>query len=237
MLRAASVIIALCGFVGGISAIPAIPVKDFSGATFGHHLVEQQWNFTADGDGSLDKDGFRVLHLGSAMGLERTALVQQLRDGVLAQLPTKYVNVEEQTKFVHGVVARQFHRDVGQYSIKTQHPVFKALTYFNAGPLLSVVAGSHSGPTFTAEHAYTISGPAGTTVINNADVVHAGAVNTLGAKRQLVGLTFCHAADAERVRAAQRVRASLEPNKPNVPAADANLRGWVEGGSVQTLQW
>ena len=68
--------------------------------------------------------------------------------------------------------------------------------------------------------------------INNADVVHAGAVNTLGAERQLVGLTFCHADDVAIVRNAQRVRESLEPNKHG-----ADSRGWVEGGSVQTLQW
>lgn len=218
-------------------ALPT-PVSTFTGATFGHHgSAELQWNFTTQGDGDLDKDGFRVLHLSGAMELERSALVQHLKNSVLAHLPRNYMNLQEQTKFVQGVVARKFHRDVGRYSIKTVYPVYKALAYFNKGPLLSVVPGSHMDPAFKAERVQTISGPAGTMIINNADVIHAGAVNKLGGKRQLVGLTFCHADDVGRVRAAQRVRASLEPNKQQGAPKDSEMRGWVEGENVQTLQW
>merc|ERR1711964_29687 len=217
-------------------AFASTPVTDFSGATFGHKLIETPWNFSVHGDGNLESDGFHVLHNEKAMGLERPAMVQHIKEKCLAQLPEGYVNIEEQTKFVQGVVARAFHRDVGKYSIATVHPVFKALTYFNEGPLLSVVPGSHAKPEFKAEHAHIISGPAGTTILNNADVVHAGAVNTLGAERQFVGLPFCHADDVVRVRNAKRVRDSLETNKQGA-SKEADARGWVEGSSVQTLQW
>ena len=216
-----------------VASAATTPVKQFSGATFGEMAEQQDWNITLRGSGNLTNNGFQVFHLDpQVLSLDRPELIQQIKQKCLAALPSGYVNVEENTKFVHGVYARTFHRDVGMFSLGTAQPVFKALMYMNDGPLLSVVPGSHTNPDFEAEQAFLISSTAGTIILNNADIVHAGAVNTLGAKRRLVGLTFCHRDDANKVLGASTVKNSLEPN--NKGKGD---RGWSEGQLVQTLQW
>ena len=217
----------------GCSITETTPVKQFSGATFGEMAEQQDWNISLHGPGNLKYIGFEVLHLDNdSLSLDRQELIQKIKHKCLSVLPSGYLSVEENTKFVHGVYARTFHRDVGMFSLGTSYPVFKALTYMNDGPLLSVVPGSHTNPYFKAEESFLISSTAGTIILNNADIVHAGAVNTLGEKRRLVGLTFCHSDDVKKVLSASNVKNSLEPNNE-----DKYDRGWIEDKLVETLKW
>lgn len=218
---------------GDCSKTGSIPVKQFSGAKFGEMTEQQDWNLKFFGPGSLKYNGFQVLHLDcGSLSLDRQALIEQIKQKCLEVLPPGYVNIEENTKFVEGVYARTFHRDVGMFSLETSYPVFKALMYMNDGPLLSVIPGSHLKSDVEAKNVYLISSTAGTIILNNADVVHAGAINTLGKDRQLIGLTFSHHDDANKVRSASAVTNSLEPNNKN-----KEDRGWNKDELIETLQW
>ena len=105
--------------LGYCSIKSTIPVKQFSGAVFGTMVEQQDWNITLQGTGNLTKDGFHILHLNTEyLSLERPELIQKIEEKCLDILPSNYVSIEENTKFVEGVYARTFHRDVGKFSLE-----------------------------------------------------------------------------------------------------------------------
>lgn len=222
-------------YLGECSTRLTEPVKQFSGATFGNMMEQQNWNFGLYGHGNLINDGFKILHLDSkSLDLEKSELINKMKRKCLSELPSDYVSIDKNTKYVHGVYARTFHRDVGMFSLKTSYPVFKALMYMNDGPMLSVVPGSHGNSEYKVEEVFLISSTSGTIILNNADVIHAGAINNHGENRRLIGITFSHKDDVNRVLNANKVKDSLESN--NKDNKDNN-RGWNKDKFVPTLQW
>ena len=221
--------------LGHSSIIQTTPVKQFSGAAFGTMSEQHDWNIDLQGNGSLTNDGFHILHLNNDhLCIERQEIIETIEEKCLNVLPSNYVSIEENTKFVEGVYARTFHRDVGRFSLGTKYPVFKALMYMNDGPLLSVVPKSHTNSDVKVEQVFLISSTPGTIILNNADIVHAGALNNLGNKRRLIGITFCHQDDVYKVLSASPVKNSLESNN-NYDNYDN--RGWIDGKLVETLKW
>jgi len=137
---------------------------------------------------NLVRDGFVVAHgIGSFSELKRS---------VLAQLPVDYQFLDY-SYYIRGTSLETWHRDVtsGQAYHRTAHPTYTVIHYLCDGDLLSVSPGSHRTLPFSWGAPLTLTGGAGTAVLFNADLLHAGAPNRIGAARRAIQYKVAHVSD------------------------------------------
>jgi hypothetical protein len=136
---------------------------------------------------SLSRDGFTVLNATSVSDLMRRTL---------AQLPAGYRFLDYSYE-IRGTSLETWHRDVtsGQTYHGAAHPTYTVIHYLCAGPLLSVSPGSHKTLPFSWSAPLTLRGDFGTAVLFNADLLHAGAPNTMGSARWAIQYKVAHVSD------------------------------------------
>jgi len=129
---------------------------------------------------TIEKDGYVVF--------EHTN-----KENVLNRLPKGYEFLDYRYE-IKGCTLSTFHRDVtsSQYIFKTKHPVYTYIVYNNNGPLLSVCPNSHKMTPFLFSKPCIIHGKENTAILFNCDIVHAGAMNNFGNKRNLIQYKICH---------------------------------------------
>ena len=138
----------------------------------------------------LGRDGFVVWRWGG----------RSMEDEVRGLLGHDYVFLDY-TYLIKGCSLSTFHRDVtsGQQFWATKYPTYTVLRYGSPGPLLSVCRGSHRQYPFAWSRPETIHGAPNTCILFNADLLHAGAPNTLGPQRLAVQYKICHREDVNRL--------------------------------------
>ena len=131
---------------------------------------------------SLDDDGYLVLPRGA---------------NVLQSLPDGYEFLDY-VYTIRGTSLTTWHRDVtsGQHYHDANYPTYTAIQYWSTGPCLSVVPGSHRTWPFAFGEARTlVTTEPGTTILFNADLLHAGAPNAVGEARHAVQYKIVHRED------------------------------------------
>jgi len=121
----------------------------------------------------------------------------------LSLLPEGYALLDYKYT-IRGCSLSTFHRDVtsSPYIYNTKHPVYTFIVYHNAGPALSVCPGSHR----TTPFAYTsplsiLSNPNDTPmgVLFHCDLLHAGAINSVGEYRFVEQYKIAHVDDLSKL--------------------------------------
>ena len=98
---------------------------------------------------------------------------------------------------ISGCSLSTFHRDVtsSQRGWNTEYPTYTAIHYLTGGDMLSVCRKSHTDYPFTWSRPENITGPADRIVLFNADLLHAGMPNTIGARRHAIQYKIAHRQD------------------------------------------
>ena len=127
--------------------------------------------------------------------LSNKILNERFKDDILKKLPKDYEFIDY-SYTIKNTSLSYFHRDVtsSQIIYKTTHPVYTAIIYKNDGELLSVCPGSHSTYPFVNSHIVNIHGEAGTAILFNCELLHAGCKN-LCKKREITQYKICHKND------------------------------------------
>lgn len=71
------------------------------------------------------------------------------------------------------------------------------IIYFNEGPLISVSPNSHKTVPFLWNKSHIVYGKHNTGILFNSDIIHSGAINTMGSKRQAMQYKICHIDDIQ----------------------------------------
>jgi len=148
---------------------------------------------------TLEADGFVVFHFlsGSLSGSPQASLQQ----ATLQRLPPDYEFLDYEYT-IRGTSLSTWHRDVtsGQSYHQTKYPTYTAIHYLYDGAHLSVAPGSHRTFPFTWTGPKHIDGANGTVVLFNADLLHAGRPNRIGAARHAVQYKIAHSYDLAALR-------------------------------------
>jgi hypothetical protein len=123
---------------------------------------------------------------------------------------------------IRGCSLSTWHRDVtsGQRYWDTTHPTYTLIHYKYDGNFLSISPGSHNNFPYAHKRPIDISGPANTMVLFNADMLHAGMPNTVGAARHATQYKLVHRDDLANVAHLQGIR-TVKKGK--------SLQPWLEG--------
>ena len=150
------------------------------------NISPQLW--TAGRQTDLSVDGYQVLH---------AATQEAMRSEVLRRLPKGYEFLDYEYT-IQGTALTTWHRDVtsGQQYHGTTHPTYTVIRYEIEGDLLTVIPRSHATFPFSIDRSQIINGTVGTTILFNADLLHAGAPNRGGTARQY---KVAHRDDLERL--------------------------------------
>jgi hypothetical protein len=135
------------------------------------NVFPRPWNGRAT---DLSNDGYAVFNTAAT----------EFRSRVLDRLPPGYEFLNYEYT-IRGTSLSTWHRDVtsGQTYHNTVHPTYTVIRYEYDGDFLTVIPMSHSTYPFSIGRTQMINGTAGTTVLFNADLLHAGAPNRVGAAR------------------------------------------------------
>lgn len=145
---------------------------------------------------TLEIDGYRVIR-------------ESNHKKVLNELPPNYVFLDYEY-IIRGCSLSTFHRDVtsSPYIYGTTYPVYTYIEYANESeaPLLSVCPASHTSTPFLYSAPVIITGKGKTGVLFHCDLVHAGAINTLGKSREAIQYKIAHKTDIPKLAHLQNVR-------------------------------
>ena len=114
----------------------------------------------------------------------------------LQRLPTGYTFIPYDYH-VRGDGVSTFHRDVtsSPYEFQTKHAVYTLIHYKFNGNQLSACLGSHLQTPFVWNPPSVIKGATDSHYLFHCDLVHAGALNTIGQKREIIQYKICHQDD------------------------------------------
>jgi hypothetical protein len=146
----------------------------------------------------LSADGYLVFHT-EADSYQRS---------VLDRLPDGYGFLDYEYT-IRGASLTTWHRDVtsGQSYHGTTHPTYTVIRYEYEGDLLTVIPKSHATYPFAIDRTQMINGTAGTTILFNADLLHAGAPSKVGGARLARQYKVVHREDRVRLAQLEGIRA------------------------------
>ncbi len=184
------------------------------------NISPQLW--TAGRQTDLSVDGYRVLH---------TATPGAMRSTVLSQLPDGYEFLDYEYT-IQGASLTTWHRDVtsGQQYQGTTHPTYTVIRYEYEGDLLTVIPRSHITFPFSIDRTQAINGTAGTTILFNADLLHAGAPNRVGTARVAHQYKVAHRADLSHLSHLAGIRATKTGDGAQMKGVD-----WAK--RILSWQW
>jgi len=128
------------------------------------------------------------------------------KEKALHFLPHNYVFLDY-SYTIKGCSLSTFHRDVtsSQYIFKTQYPTYTLIVYKNAGSLLTVCPNSEKTAPFCFSRPVTIVAPAGTGVLFDCDLLHAGIFNNKDKSRYVEQYKIVHISDLEKIQHLQGI--------------------------------
>jgi len=126
---------------------------------------------------NIKKDGFSIFHCYDHINIQKDPSEELIKQ-TLDKLPKgyKFANYSYRIKMAS---PSYFHRDVtsSQYIYKTKHPVYTLIIYKYDGCLISLCPGSNYTYPFVYSQIVNLSGPAGTCVLFDCEILHAGCIN------------------------------------------------------------
>ena len=153
---------------------------------------------------TLDKDGFCCF---STQGEQDQ---KEERKKTLASLPSDYMFLDYEYT-IHSAALSTFHRDVtsSQHLYACDHPVYTLIVYEYDGDLLSICPASDKSWPFVWSRIVNLSGPKGTCVLFNSEMLHAGQPNQCRPRfaRQY---KICHKDDIKKLGHLQGIRAKKD---------------------------
>ena len=147
---------------------------------------------------SIDKDGFCCFSSKSR---------EDERSIALQKLPPDYTCLDYEYT-IHSTALSTFHRDVtsSQRLHDCANPVYTLIVYEYSGDLLSVCPASDKSWPFVWSRIVNLSGPPGTCVLFNSEILHAGQTNHC-LPRRVRQYKLCHREDIKKLRHLQGTRA------------------------------
>jgi len=144
---------------------------------------------------SLDKHGYMVLP-----STNINAVLDKINNPDYVFLDYKYT--------IQGTALPTFHRDVtsGQRYCGTKYPTYTAIQYDFDGDFLSICPNSHTHYPFTLSSPHNISGTKSTVILFNADMLHAGMPNKVGANRVAHQYKIVHKEDVQYMEHIQGIQ-------------------------------
>lgn len=126
--------------------------------------------------------------------------LQVVKHQVAQILPPEYITLDY-IYYIQGCSLSTFHRDVtsSQHSYNTEFPTYTVVVYEYDGDFVSICPNSHSTWPFTWSRPIDISGKKYTAVIFNADLLHAGIINSIGADRKVIQFKVVHNKDYHKL--------------------------------------
>ena len=145
---------------------------------------------------SLKNDGFEIFKIDVA---KYTSNAGEIFKEILNKLPDNYTFLDYEYKIINSTLYA-FHRDVtsSQRFQELSYPSYTLIIYLTDGKLLSICPGSYK-QTYFISNPITISGTSGTSILFNADSVHAGAMNETS-ERVAIQYKICHKSDVDKIR-------------------------------------
>jgi len=142
---------------------------------------------------TIEKDGFVLL---SYDNYTKTELDEVFKMDVLKYLPQGY-RFADYSYGIKNATISTFHRDVtsSQKLYNSKHAVYTLVLYKHEGCLLSLCPGSNYSYPFVSSQIVNISGPAGSCILFNCDLLHAGCFNHCR-PREIVQYKLFHEEDA-----------------------------------------
>lgn len=141
---------------------------------------------------TIEKDGFVLL---SYDDYAKTELDDDFKMHVLKKLPQGY-QFANYSYAIKNATISTFHRDVtsSQKIYNSKHPVYTLVIYKHGGCLLSVCPGSNYSYPFVSSQILNVSGPAGSCILFNCDLLHAGCFNNCK-PREIIQYKIFHQED------------------------------------------
>lgn len=166
---------------------------------------------TVNSNRTLETDGFCCFHLDDR---EREKEKDE-RVKALASLPPDYEFLDYEY-LIHSAALSTFHRDVtsSQHLYGCLYPVYTLIVYEYEGDLLSICPASERTWPFVWSRIVNLSGPKGTCVLFNSELLHAGQPNHCRPRfaRQY---KICHREDIKKLEHLHGIRA-----KKDTPCVD-----------------
>lgn len=122
------------------------------------------------------------------------------KEDAIQRLPVGY-NMIPYAYHVRGDGVSTFHRDVtsSPYEFQTKHPVYTLIHYKFEGNHLSACLGSHLQTPFLWNPPSVVKGDTDDYYLFHCDLIHAGALNIIGNKREIIQYKICHQDDLEKL--------------------------------------
>lgn len=136
-----------------------------------------------------------------------------IEDEFLSKLPKGY-RFLDYYYYIKGCSLSTYHRDVtsGQHYFNTKYPTYTAIVYEYDGDFLSITPNSHKEFPFIMSRSINISGEKNTCVLFNADMLHCGMINKVGANRKVIQFKIVHEEDANKLRELNNIRVEKQGN-------------------------
>lgn len=152
-------------------------------------------------DRNLETDGFAVF---------RSTSRQQERSIALQKLPSDYTFLDYEYT-IRSTALSTFHRDVtsSQHLYNCANPVYTLIVYEYGGDLVSICPASDKSWPFVWSRIVNISGPPGTCILFNSEILHAGQTNHCR-PRLARQYKLCHREDIKKLRHLQGTRAKKD---------------------------
>lgn len=130
------------------------------------------------------------------------------RSIALQKLPKNYVFLDYEYT-IHSTALSTFHRDVtsSQHLYDCENPVYTLIVYEYGGDLVSICPASDKSWPFVWSRIVNISGPPGTCVLFNSEILHAGQTNHCR-PRLARQYKLCHLDDIKKLQHLQGIRAT-----------------------------
>ena len=150
---------------------------------------------------SIDKDGFCGFPTKSREDEQSIAL---------QKLPDNYVFLDYEYT-IHTTALSTFHRDVtsSQHLYNCANPVYTLIVYEYGGDLVSICPASEQTWPFVWSRIVNISGPPGTCILFNSEILHAGQINHCR-PRLARQYKLCHREDIKKLQHLQGTRAKKD---------------------------
>jgi len=158
-----------------------------------YYYIEQDESWAhASKHRTIEDDGFVLLNYDD---YAKTELNDAFKSQVLETLPPGYQFANYSYTIKNSTIST-FHRDVtsSQTLYKSKHPVYTLVLYKHAGCLLSVCPRSNYTYPFVSSQIVNISGPAGSCILFNCDLLHAGCFNNCR-PREIIQYKLLHEED------------------------------------------
>lgn len=149
----------------------------------------------------LCQDGFVSWEVSYPEHIDWQDKIKIVENDVLNLLPDGY-RFLDYSYYIQGCSLSTFHRDVTscQHILNTKYPTYTVAIYEFDGDFISVCPKSHLTYPFVFSQPLKISGRRNTLVLFNADLVHAGIINTKGLERKIIQFKVVHESDMDLVQ-------------------------------------